>query len=107
MRRTVVSSDEDEDEEEEERDDVTPTQGDVTSDDENEGEESDGASTEQVSRRTRSRTLRQKTLHELTPPSDEEAPKNKMPRKKRSIDVKHMKGDRRVSSQYLRYIIIS
>ena len=91
LRSTVVASDEDEEE------DARCAQGDTTSNDKNEGERSEGASTEQTARMTRLRTLRKKTSRDPNPPSDEDTPKSKIPRKTRSIDVRHMKGDKRVS----------
>ena len=82
---------------EDEGEDARHAPEDTTSNDENEGEQSDGAPTESALRMTRSRTLRKKASRDPNPRSDEDIPKSKIPRKTRSIDVRHMKGDKRVS----------
>ena len=94
-KRTVVTSDEDEQE------DKPRSRGDVTTNEENEDEDSDCASTYRVMRKTRSRILRRCTSRDSIVPSDDEASITRLTKKKRSIDVRHMMGDKRVRFQCL------
>ena len=90
-KRTVVTSDEDEE------DDTPRSREDVAANDENEDEASDGASTGRILRQTRSRTMGRGTSRDSRAQSDEEASRSRITKKKRSIDVRHMTGNKRVS----------